>query len=396
MTEAIRIDLGARSYDVIVGSGIMETLGERTRETAGGTRAFVISDANLPEETVDRAHESLCNAGYEVAGDRVNALEANKTVATVDRLLHEVAETRHERADPIVALGGGIVGDIGGFVAASYKRGVPIIQCPTTLLAMVDASVGGKTGVNLSTHTGLKKNLVGAFWQPSAVVADVDTLRSLPKRDLCAGLGECLKHGMIASSPSGPGETKCGDLFRFTVDASVRVRMSGIEECVDLVARNVRVKAAFVAGDERETAPSAQGGRALLNLGHTFAHAIETIPHLSADGDPEHAPLRHGEAVALGLVAAAGAARAAGFVDADFEHDVRVGVERLGIESRLMGLPGDGDLLERMMHDKKVASGVLRLVVPRSAGVCAMMDDPPSHVLSAGWDSIRAHPVRRG
>ncbi|MEM1424592.1 MAG: 3-dehydroquinate synthase family protein, partial [Planctomycetota bacterium] len=296
MSETVRIGLGERSYDVIVGAGLLASVGGRVRELFPGSgRVFVVHDNNLPKETVALVRDSLASEGFAVAGDGVNALESNKTVATVDRLLHGVAETRHERTDPVVALGGGIVGDVAGFVAASFKRGVPVVQCPTTLLAMVDASVGGKTGVNLGTRSGLKKNLVGAFWQPSLVLADVETLRSLPTRELSAGLGECLKHGLICASPSGPGEASPGTLFEETKEHCVRIRMGELDRAVRLIAENVRVKAAFVAGDERETAPSAAGGRALLNLGHTFAHAIETIPHLSPDGDPEHAPLLHGE-----------------------------------------------------------------------------------------------------
>ncbi len=396
MSKTIRIELGDRSYDVIVSENLLSSLGQRVRTLLPGSgRAFVIADGNLPSDTVDRVHASLRDAGFEVSGDSVNALESNKTIATADRLLHEIAETRHERNDPVIALGGGIVGDIAGFVAASFKRGVPVVQCPTTLLAMVDASVGGKTGVNISTRSGLKKNLVGAFWQPRLVLADIDTLRSLPKRELTAGLGECLKHGMIASSPGGPDNDTPGALFDDIAERSVRLRMGELTEAVDLVAQNVRVKAAFVAGDERETAPSAAGGRALLNLGHTFAHAIETIPHLTPDGNPEHAPLLHGESVALGLVAATGAARALGRVDEAFEDEVRVGVERLGIASRLMGLPDDESLLERMMHDKKVLSGRLRLVLPEGLGRCTVVEDPSPSVVRAGWDALRIHPDRR-
>lgn len=393
--QSVRIELGERSYNVVIGSGLLSSLGERTREAAGGMRAFVVHDANLPDETAERAHASLRDAGYEVSGGKVNALESNKTLATVDRLLHEVAETRHERTDPVIALGGGIVGDVAGFVASSYRRGVPVVQCPTTLLAMVDASVGGKTGVNLGTRSGLKKNLVGAFWQARLVLADVETLRSLPRRELTAGLGECVKHGMIASSEGGPGESAPGALFEETSERSVRIRMGELDDAIDLVAKNVRVKAAFVAGDERETAPSARGGRALLNLGHTYAHAIETIPHLTPDGDPEHAPLLHGESVALGLVAATGAARHLGLVEEAFEESVRVGVERLGIASRLMGLPDDEALHERMMHDKKVAGGRLRLVLPEGPGRCVVREDPGPEGVSAGWDAIRVHPDRR-
>jgi 3-dehydroquinate synthase len=350
----------------------------------------VIADDGLPVPTVDEAVASLKATGFSVTVSKLTANEANKSLASVERLLYAIADTKHERTDPVIALGGGVVGDIAGFAAAIYRRGVPVIQCPTTLLAMVDAAVGGKTGVNLPLRGLLAKNLIGAFWQPSLVVADVRTLESLPERHLRAGLAECVKHGLISSGlgASSPGHDP--DLFRWTSDAAIKVRMGDSQLRQELVARNVRVKASVVAGDEREEAPSAAGGRVLLNLGHTFGHAIETIEHLTPDGKPESAPLQHGEAVAYGLVAAAETAR---FLRLISEHDaqlVRVAIERLGLESRLVGLPSNEALVARMMHDKKVSGGKLRLVLPDSLGSARVVDDPPLEAVHAGLDAIRA------
>lgn len=390
----VRVELGDRAYDVEIGTGLLASLGRRAAEVAPPGRAFVVVDSGVPQEMVRTALRSLVEAGFETATSALNARESNKTIDTVSRLLHEIGETRHERGDPVVAIGGGVTGDIAGFVGAIYKRGVPVIQCPTTLLAMVDASVGGKTGVNLNTRSGLKKNLVGAFWQPSLVLADVGTLASLDERHIRSGLAECVKHALIGDGAPGRDAGDPGALFEWTSRSLVKLRMGDPALLADLVARNVEVKAAFVAADEREEASSPTGGRALLNLGHTFAHAIETIPHLTPDGNPDHSPLQHGEAVALGLVAASGAASELGRLDEAQATSIRVAVERLGLESRLMALPPDEEIVEAMWHDKKVSRGKMRLVVPVALGRSEVVVDPPESVVRAGLSAIRFHRPR--
>jgi 3-dehydroquinate synthetase len=386
--HVVHVGLADRAYDVVVGEQLLTELGPRTADVVRGRRAFVIVDDNLPKALTDGALASLESSGFTIATASVKASESNKTIDTTARLLHAVAQTRQDRDDPIIAIGGGVTGDVAGFVAATYRRGVPIVHCPTTLLAMVDASVGGKTGVNLMTPTGLKKNLVGAFWQPALVLADVASLASLSERHLRAGLAECLKHGLIAASgpgqPAGPGD----ELFRWTVERLIKLRMGDSELLEELIATNVAVKAAFVVSDEREESRGT-GGRALLNLGHTFGHAIETIPHLTPDGRPDNAPLHHGEAVAFGLVAAAYAGEALGRFDGTQAEAVRVAVERMGLESRLMGLPSDEAIVEAMMHDKKVRGGRLRIVVPTGPGTAEVVESPPEDVVRAGIDAMR-------
>lgn len=373
----------ARSYDVVIGAGVLSTLGARAAELTPGRRAFVVVDDGLPAPTRDVALASLRAAGFTVTTQTLHPSETNKTIDTASRLLHAIGATAHERRDPVVALGGGVTGDIAGFVAAIWRRGVPVIQCPTTLLAMVDASVGGKTGVNIASGPDLRKNMVGVFWQPSLVLSDVSTLASLPERYLRAGLAECLKHGLI-SHATDP------DLFAWTNSVLVKCRMGDQALLTELVARNVRVKASFVQGDEREEKPSSEGGRALLNLGHTFGHAIETLERLSPDGLPENAPLQHGEAVAFGLVAAAATSHATGSLSEADRDAVRIAVERLGLESRLIGLPGDDELMAAMAHDKKVLGGRLRLVLPVALGRSVIVEAPDRSAVGAGWDAIRA------
>lgn len=383
--RTVKVDLGERGYDVVVGAGLLPGVGERMRSLfpAPRRRVFGIADAGLPAEWPAETRRSLTDAGFEFAGELLQPSEEVKTLATAQRLLEQIAATRHERGEPMLALAGGVVCDVAGFVAAIYRRGVPIVQCPTTLLAMVDASVGGKTGVNLEVEDRLLKNMVGAFWQPSLVVADVATLRSLPERHFRAGLAECLKHGIICGEADP-------DLFDWTLTNLDRAL--GHEEgiLVELIARNIAVKARIVEGDERETAPSAAGGRALLNLGHTFAHAVETLPHVSPDQSEAHAPLVHGEAVALGLVAAATTAERLGRVTAAQRDRVREAVEAAGLPSRVARLPASETLLASMGDDKKVAGGRLRLVVPVGSCGAEVVEAPPEDAVRAGLDAIRA------
>lgn len=393
MARTVTVDLGpdthARAYPIVIGDGVLGELGPRLADAVRGRTALVVSDANLPASLLDAARDSLAAAGFSVEHTSITATEANKTIDTASRLVHHMTRLRLERRDPLVALGGGIVGDVAGFAAATYRRGIPVAQCPTTLLSMVDASVGGKTGVNVVLGAELKKNMVGAFWQPALVIADVHALRSLPKRHLRSGLAECLKHALIAASTpnwSAPPD----ELFHWTSAALLKIRMGDLDLAAELIERNVSIKAAVVRGDEREEADADAGGRALLNLGHTFGHVLEAVPSLSPDGEPEHAPLTHGEAVALGLVCAAAAAHAMRLATKELADAVRVAVERLGVETHIVGLPPAAALTERMHDDKKVQRGRLRLVLPTALGHARVIDNPPAEVVHAGWNAIRA------
>jgi 3-dehydroquinate synthase len=379
-----------RRYDVVIGSGLLADLGSRVVSALKDrpARAFIVADAGLPGGVIDAARGSLEGAGLSVHAELIAPTESIKTLDTIAHLLGHLTSTRHERRDPVIALGGGIVGDVAGFVAAIYRRGVPIIQCPTTLLAMVDASVGGKTGVNMAALHGageaesLKKNLVGAFWQPSLVLADLAALDSLSERHFRAGLAECLKHGLISRAVDP-------DLFAWMRANLAAITGRDAATLASLVERNVRVKASFVVDDEREEKPSDQGGRALLNLGHTFGHAIETLPQVSPDDDPANAPLHHGEAVGLGLVAAAATSAAMGLLGAGDAAAVRSAVESAGLPTRVRGLPPDEAILAAMAHDKKVLGGRLRLVLPVSIGEARVIENPPRAAVVAGIEAIR-------
>jgi 3-dehydroquinate synthetase len=380
-----------RAYEVAIGPGAIPSVLSTLPALLGRApaRAFLIVDSGVPAALHARVTAALESLGTRVTFETLAPTEPAKSLDTHARLLGALAATGAGRDEPVIALGGGIVGDLAGFVAASYRRGVPVVQCPTTLLSMVDASVGGKTGVNLSVQTDsgarLLKNMAGAFHQPIAVAADTTALASLPPRVFAAGLAECVKHALLSAGlGTDPGllswtETRA-DLLDTRDDAAL----------AELIARNVAVKAAVVAGDERELAPSAEGGRALLNLGHTFAHAIETLPGLSpVAADPSLAPLQHGEAVAIGLVAACATAAEMGLASADLESRVATLLARLGLPVRVAGLPGDDALLDAMRHDKKVLSGTLRLVLPVGPGACRVVEDPPLSAVRAGWDAVR-------
>lgn len=315
--RTVTVPLAARSYDVVVGHGAAERLGALLPETA--RRAAVVTQAGLPFEiTTDLEHEVL----------EIGDGEQHKSLATIGRLCSAFASMGLTRDDVVIGVGGGMVTDVAGFAAASYHRGVPVAHVPTTLLGMVDAAIGGKTGVNLPEG----KNLVGAFWQPVGVVCDLDALQTLPEREVRCGYGEMAKYHFLTGD----------DLLSLGP--------------ADRVARCVAIKADVIAGDEREG-----GRRAILNYGHTLAHALETAT--------DHR-LAHGEAVAIGLIYAALLAEHLGRID-----DVRV-AEHLTVVRDAYGLDAtlpaglDPDLLVGLMaRDKKVRSGGLTFVLDGPAGV---------------------------
>jgi 3-dehydroquinate synthetase len=353
---------GSWSYQVVVGAGALRDLGERTlRATVVGekraARAMLVHDAALPAPLVEAARASLSEAGFSVSACGAVADEGLKTLDGLAPVLDAMAAARLERDEPVVALGGGLVGDLAGFAAAVYRRGVPVVQCPTTLLAMVDAAVGGKTAVNLrGAGGGLRKNMLGAFHQPCLVLADVMTLASLPARELRGGLAECIKHALIGGSWEDP------DLLSFTrsVLAGVGPMASGTADpsgLVELVTRNAELKARVVRADEREEHSS--GARATLNLGHTFGHALEVTHGLGPGGGD----LSHGEAVALGMIAAARCSRMLGLCGEETVDLVRSMVASAGLPTKVhAGLDAEA-VAGVMKDDKKARGGRVRLVL---------------------------------
>lgn len=391
----IDVHLPGRAYQVRVGTGALGTVGSTTRSLVGkkATRAFVVVDTGVPYVFVDAMVKDLESQGMQACIGKVTPSEKIKSIETYHRLLVEIAGSGHTRVDPVIALGGGVVGDLAGYVAASFQRGVPVVQCPTTLLSMVDASVGGKTGFNLtvpneSGETTIYKNLVGAFHQPRYVVADMDVLDSLDARYRRAGLAECVKHGMICGT-IGNGHHHEG-LMDWMVEHLDGIRSFDTATIQELVARNVALKATVVVNDEHESTDAKVGGRMLLNFGHTFGHAIETIAGLSPDADhPGLAPLHHGEAVGLGMVAACRCGESAGMCESSVGDELVGMLESIGLPTTVSGLPDHDELLSRMGRDKKAAGGELRVILPIGRGKCRIVNGPSVDSLIAGFDSIR-------
>ncbi|MBX3379741.1 MAG: 3-dehydroquinate synthase [Phycisphaeraceae bacterium] len=387
--RVVRVDLGARSYEVTIGIGALSGVGLVVRERLGGAcrKAFLVVDDGVPPTNAETVEKSMRAQGIVVLRGSVHPTESNKSLASFERLVAELTTHRLERKDVVIALGGGVVGDLAGFAAACYRRGIPVVQCPTTLLSMVDASVGGKTGVNVELSPGdLKKNMVGAFHQPEAVMADISVLGSLDERHFRAGLAECVKHGMIAAD--------FGDatLLEWTSASAGRILARDSSALVELIGRNIAIKAAVVAGDEREESAGA-GGRALLNLGHTFGHAIEALPGARATlADHTELPgnIHHGEAVALGLRAACVCAANLNLIPAASGRSVGTLLDSLGLPSAARGLPGTDAIVERMSHDKKNLAGVSRLVLPIGEGRAAVVENPRIDAVQAAIESIRA------
>ncbi len=352
------VDVPGRPYPIALGAGLLSAAGRLLRARLGPRRLALISHPALLERYGGPLRASLEAAGFTVTAASFPAGEEHKTLATVSGLYDALLAAGLDRSAAVVALGGGVAGDVAGFVAATFLRGVPFVQVPTSLLAMVDASVGGKTGVDLPQG----KNLVGAFKQPELVLIDPALLETLPDRELRSGLAEVVKHGMIAAPAllarleAGPGATAGGPV----IDAA-------------LLADAVAVKAAIVAED-----PLERGRRAVLNLGHTFGHAFERVSAYR---------IRHGEAVALGCLAATCLATSLGLCDAALLPRLRASWRHLGLPVTISGYDPDA-LVDAMATDKKRAHGRLRVILPRALGDVDVFDAPGRTELRGAFESV--------
>ena len=396
----------AARYEVLVGAGVLG--GVVARFTPAPRAALVVIDAGLGKALVEPLLRELDRAKVRWGVCVVPATEADKNMLTAERGLAEAGRLRLERGDVVLTLGGGITCDVGGFIAGTYRRGVRVIHCPTTLLAMVDAAIGGKTAVNLgvpgdalsSSKPRLVKNLVGVFHQPAMVVCDVRALGTLPAREHRCGLAECIKHGLIGKV------VKDATLLRW-IDARVTALLTGDEAAlVELVARNAAAKARVVQADPLETSTRPDGGRMALNLGHTFAHAIETLPGAgglswpvrdrpdlpagSSATSTQIGPLKHGEAVGLGLLAAMRVAVAMKLNKPAAAEALGALLARCGLPTVVSGLPDSASIMQRMMDDKKTAGGKLRLILPTAGLGCRVAVGAPPKAVFAAIDSLRA------
>jgi 3-dehydroquinate synthase len=341
----VPVPLGERAYDILVGRGLIETAGARIA-ALGARAAAIVTDAHVGPLYADALAASLEAQGLRISVTVLPPGEATKSYAGLERVCDAVLEARIERGDLVVALGGGVIGDLAGFAAAVVRRGVRFVQVPTTLLSQVDSSVGGKTGIN-SRHG---KNLVGAFHQPSLVLADTVLLDTLPIREMRAGYAEVVKYGLI----DDPG-------FFAWCEAHWREVFAGGPERDRAVAQSCRAKAAVVVRDEHEN-----GDRALLNLGHTFGHALERITAYDS------ARLVHGEGVAIGLCLAFRFSASLGLCPMADAERVEAHLKAAGLPTRLGDVPGGcgtvDALLDAMAQDKKVKGGALTFILARGIG----------------------------
>jgi 3-dehydroquinate synthase len=359
--QSLRVALGERAYPIHVGAGILDDAALYAPHLAG-KMAAIVTNAVVAPLYLERVRGALATCGARAVEILVEDGEQTKRWQTLDAIVGAMLEARCDRRAVVVALGGGVVGDLAGFAAAVYQRGVPFIQVPTTLLAQVDSSVGGKTGIN---HA-LGKNMIGAFHQPLAVIADVGALGTLPPRELRAGLAEVIKHGLVLDVA----------FFEWLETNMERLLVGDPQALTQAILRSCELKAQVVAADERES-----GLRAILNFGHTFGHAIEAGAGYGA--------WLHGEAVAAGMVMAAELSARAGRLDASAVERVRALLARTG-------LPVAGPVLaperylELMAIDKKASAGKIRFVTLEAIGHAVLRDDLDAAAVRAAIDRCSA------
>jgi len=352
----VDVALGERTYDIVIGRNVLPSLGERIAAVRPGARAVIITDRNVARHWLQPTEATLAGAGIAASRIIVEEGEGSKTYAGLEQVSEALIAARIERNDLVIALGGGVVGDLAGFAAAILRRGVDFVQVPTTLLAQVDSSVGGKTGINSPQG----KNLIGAFHQPLLVIADTAVLDTLPPRQFRAGYAEVAKYGVLGD-----------EAFFGWLEANHAGVFKGGEAREHAIATSCRAKAAIVARDERET-----GERALLNLGHTFGHALETATGFSDR-------LFHGEGVAIGMVLAAEFSAALGMISQAAAARVERHLAEVGLPTHLQDIAGfaqeglaDADALMTLMaQDKKVRRGRLTFILLEAIGRAVIARD---------------------
>ncbi|MCC6849717.1 MAG: 3-dehydroquinate synthase [Deltaproteobacteria bacterium] len=339
--EVVDVELGDRAYPIYVGAGCLGDLGSRLAETGRGKRVAVVTNSTIANLYLDDAVASLTRSGFDPAVIQIPDGEEHKNLAWLAFVYDRMIDAGVDRGGAAIALGGGVVGDLTGFAAATYLRGIDLVQVPTTLLAQIDSSIGGKTGINHPAG----KNLLGAFKQPRFVLADVECLRTLPRREYVAGLAEVIKTGAILDA----------ELFAF-----LEAELSGIlrqerDPLVRVVRRCCRLKALVVVEDETES-----GYRAILNFGHTIGHAIESLT--------DYTTYLHGEAVAIGMVAAARVSRRLGYCDEATVRRLTTLVDRCGLPTEVPSDLGRDALALAMRTDKKALGGAIKFVCLEGIG----------------------------
>lgn len=352
-TSKVRVELGERSYDILIGADVFDKVSKLLTPIVKRRKCLIVSDGNVYALYADRAVDCLTKAGAFVYASVFKPGEGSKNIITMERLFRKAAGAGLDRDSLIIAIGGGVPGDMAGFLAATYMRGIGFIQIPTSLLAMVDSSVGGKTGFDLPEG----KNLVGAFWQPKMVLIDPRFLDTLPDRELLCGMAEIVKTAVILDK----------DLFEFLEKKGKDILSRKLAPASKAIARCCELKASVVAADEREGSL-----RAILNYGHTFGHAIETVSGYSS--------IVHGEAVSVGMCMAADLAVKMGIFPAKDAKRQESLLESLDLPRRVDGIDPE-EILEAMSKDKKTRGGKLNFVLPVKLGEAKVFKDIPRSVV---------------
>jgi 3-dehydroquinate synthase len=347
IANTVKVDLAERSYEITVGAGSLGNSTELLKPFVSGKKIMIITDSNVEKLYLDKCSKVLAEAGANLSSASFTAGESSKHIGTLEKLYSAAVDNGLDRGSLIIALGGGIPGDVAGFAAATYMRGIKFIQVPTTLLAMVDSSVGGKTGIDLPQG----KNLVGAFWQPKHVLIDPEVLKTLPEREIRCGLAEVVKYGVIID----------GDFFE-TLEKNIdKLKALDLDFYTEVIAHCCKLKAQVVSEDEREG-----GLRGILNYGHTFGHAVEAVSGFDK--------IAHGEGVSIGMRMAADLAVELGMFDGASRDRQNALLLAIGLPLAAPGLDPE-KIFAAMFKDKKAQSGKLKLVLPEKLGKVIFRSD---------------------
>ncbi len=357
--KKVRVELGPNSYDITIGYGILQELEDFVRESGFSKKALIITDTHVGPLYGEQLKACLSRAGLEACLYQIPAGEESKSLAVAEKLFTCAIEAGLDRKSPVIALGGGVTGDLAGFVAATYMRGVPFLQIPTSLLAQVDSSVGGKVAVN---HA-LGKNLIGAFYQPRAVFMEMDFMDSLPKREISTGLGEVVKYGIIYDE----------EFFRFLEGHKAKILNLEPEVLMHIIARSCEIKAAVVSQDEKEG-----GLRRILNFGHTMAHAIEE--------ETGYRRYNHGEAVAIGMLGAAYISELLGLIDNARTKRIRALLESMNLPVQAEGCTTD-HMYRSIFRDKKTLNGKVNWVLMDDIGKVHVDGNVPEEIVRKAMDA---------
>lgn len=339
--EKVRVELGDRSYNIIISDNILDDIGENLKSFGFSPRIAIVSNPTVFSLYGERVLDSVRKAGFNAITITIPDGEEYKDIQWLQHIYDELLKHKLDRSSALIALGGGVIGDITGFAASTYMRGISCIQVPTTLLAQVDSSVGGKTGVN---HK-LGKNMIGTFWQPRLVWVDTETLKTLPRRELLAGLAEVIKYGVIWDN----------ELFDFLEKNSEKILNLDRDTITYIVKRSCEIKAEVVSKDERES-----GLRSILNYGHTIGHAVETVTG--------YTQYLHGEAVAIGMCLEARLSMMLHFLDMKQVDRIKALIESYGMPSEIPADIDINNMLTSMQLDKKAVAGELKFILPERIG----------------------------